>query len=584
MLSVHLTAVLALTTLSAASVLPNIDKREGSVLKLAVAAVNQPSTLAKRQDDVSLANVQTGTRYYISFGIGTPPQSVKVGIDTGSSDTWVNPTCSRADTAADITLCNTLPVFQPKLSSTSKDTGGTFDLDYGIGSAQGEFFNDTWTLGSATVTGQQFGVASSSYEFPNGLMGIGPGIELTGYPNIIDNLATQGITQSRAFSLDLRGVDSSSGAIIFGGIDTTKYTGALEKRPIIPAAQSPDQYDRYWIYLSSVGITPPGNTSQTLPLPSNPSGQPVFLDSGETLNRLPTSIVKAILPYFPSAVLDSAGSGVYKVDCSAGAQNGTVDFGFGNTTINVPYHEFIWQAGPNLCALGVVADDSTPLLGDSFLRAAYVVYDQDNQNVHVAKAADCGGMNLVAISTGVNAVPSITGACSPSSPTSSGVKYSNSTSTPTGPASTLSTVYATTTYTISSCAPTVTNCPYGQLTTETISLYTTYCPVTGAAAAPTGAAGKPIVVLNVVAADASPTASGNVYPTATASAEGQQVTGPTTVGSYATSAYTSPTGTGAVYASATTSASGQVYTGGVGKVAGSVWMVAAGGLAGLALL
>jgi hypothetical protein len=63
------------------------------------------------------------------------------------------------------------------------------------------------------ITGQQFGVASFTSELPNGFMGVGPGIELTGYPTIVDTLATEGITQSRAFSLDLRGVDSTSGMI-----------------------------------------------------------------------------------------------------------------------------------------------------------------------------------------------------------------------------------------------------------------------------------------------------------------------------------------------------------------------------------
>lgn len=42
-------------------------------------------------------------------------------------------------------------------------------------------------------------------------MGVGPGIELTGYPIIIDTLATQGVTNSRAFSLDLRSWDSPDG-------------------------------------------------------------------------------------------------------------------------------------------------------------------------------------------------------------------------------------------------------------------------------------------------------------------------------------------------------------------------------------
>jgi hypothetical protein len=51
-------------------------------------------------------------------------------------------------------------------------------------------------------------------------MGVGPGYELTGYPIIIDTLAAQGITQSRAFSLDLRGVDSPDGKFSFIPLET----------------------------------------------------------------------------------------------------------------------------------------------------------------------------------------------------------------------------------------------------------------------------------------------------------------------------------------------------------------------------
>jgi chitinase len=52
---------------------------------------------------------------------------------------------------------------------------------------------------------------------------------------------------------------------------------------------------------------------------------------------------------------------------------------------------------------------------------------------------------------------------------------------------TTSTVYATSVYTVTSCAATVTDCParLGHVTTETIALYTTVCPVSGSAAKPT---------------------------------------------------------------------------------------------------
>ncbi|KAH8747426.1 aspartic peptidase domain-containing protein [Hyaloscypha sp. PMI_1271] len=644
MLSTPLTAVLALATLSSASVLPNA-KRDAPILKLPVTTVNQTCPLSKRQDAVSLANIQTGTRYLISFSIGTPQQTVRVAIDTGSSDTWVNPTCSTSGTTADTTLCNGLPVFQPGSSSTLQDTGVPMNLAYGRGTAQGKYYKDTVVLGGGTITGQQFGVATSTTELPNGFMGVGPGIELTGYPTIIDTLATEGITQSRAFSLDLRGVDSAIGSIIFGGIDTMKYTGALEKCPIIPAAEAPDNFHRYWIYMTSVGITKPGAAPKTYSGLSTPAGQPVFLDSGGTLSRLPTTLFNAILADFPTATADPAGSGIYEVPCSVAAQDGTMDFGFGNTVVHVPFHEFIWQADTNLCALGVVADDSSFVLGDTFLRAAYVVYDQDNQNLHIANAADCG-TNLVAISKGVDAVPSITGACgsSPTTPpssstsskptvsTSSSTRYSNSTTKATYPSSTLSTVYSTTTYTVSSCAPTVTNCPYGHLTTETISLYTTYCPVE-ATSTPVAATYTPIaiaftpVALTPVAATYTPIAiaftpvavtpvavtyapvpttyapiQSLVYVTTTYTISSCAPSvehcpyGSTTTETYAAYTniastetgsvypYVTPTGTGSVYPYATASSKGQEFTGGAGKVVGGAGMLMLVGLAGLALL
>ena len=111
--------------------------------------------------------------------------------------------------------------------------------------------------------------------------------------------------------------------------------------------------------MKSVGITKPGGSPKTYPA----SSTPVFLDSGGTLSRLPTPIFNAIVADFPGATLDSGGSGLYTVDCSVASQAGTVDFAFGNTIINVPYHEFIWFAGTDLCFLGVAANDDAPVLG-----------------------------------------------------------------------------------------------------------------------------------------------------------------------------------------------------------------------------
>ncbi|KAK6585371.1 hypothetical protein PZA11_002098 [Diplocarpon coronariae] len=225
----------------------------------------------------------------------------------------------------------------------------------------------------------------------------------------------QGIINSRAFSLDLGSIDSPAGSILFGGIDTKKFTGSLEKRPIIAPSRSPDGELRYWIYMTSVGITKPGATTSKRYTVAPPAyQQPVFLDSGGTLSALPSNLVAAMLSDFTGVV--DIGSGLYLVDCIQTTQSGTLDFGFGNTIIKVPYNEWIWEPTPGECYFGARAGDpavtSSWILGDTFLRSCYTVFDQDNGNLLLAQYQDCGS-NIIPIGSGVNAVPSVTGACRP---------------------------------------------------------------------------------------------------------------------------------------------------------------------------
>jgi chitinase len=66
---------------------------------------------------------------------------------------------------------------------------------------------------------------------------------------------------------------------------------------------------------------------------------------------------------------------------------------------------------------------------------------------------------------------------------------------------TISTVYTTNIYTITKCPSTITNCPVGSVTTEVISLYTTICPVTQSAtntvlaSQPNGVPARPVSTL-----------------------------------------------------------------------------------------
>ncbi|KAG6079976.1 hypothetical protein E4U33_008052 [Claviceps sp. LM78 group G4] len=361
----------------------------------------------RRQQDVAVHAQQGGFFYSIELQVGTPPQPVSVNFDTGSAELWINPVCSKS---TDPATCQSYGRFNG--SQTYVDTNITNRINYGTGFAQLEYGYDYVQIGSARLSQQLFGVATDSEFAVTGIMGAGPQLKgwASDYPMILDNMVSQKFIKSRAFSLDIRSIESARGSVVFGGIDTKKFSGYLEKRPIIPAADSPDKLTRYWVYLDGVSITK--NDGSNTVIFDQVNGQPVLLDSGYTVSSLSTDHFNKIKDAFPGVTPPPSddNSGLYRVPCNVGQQNGTVNFKFGKTEINVPFNDFIWKQSADLCVLGVIPDDKFPVLGDTFLRAAYVVYDMDNRQVHVGNNEDCGS-SLLAIGSGPDAVPSVQGDC-----------------------------------------------------------------------------------------------------------------------------------------------------------------------------
>lgn len=306
----------------------------------------------------------------MQVNIGTPAQPVYVQLDTGSFELWVNPTCSSL-TSSDKIFCDATGSYVVSKSTTAKTTNLGKTLAYGIGSANITYVKDSIALpGAATpMTNVQFGVATSSVDEFSGILGIGYGNGLTtDYPNFVDELALQNQTAVKAFSVGLGSKTEQEGAIVFGGVDTSKFSGKLATLPIVPADESPDGVPRYWVSMNNMSLTPPSGASKTY---ANTSID-VFFDTGATLTLLPQALADAIGKDFGSS---GAGSdGYYTVDCRLNDLAGTVNFAFNGVTIKVPYSEFIRETTTSLgttCVLGITASDSFTLLGDTFMRSAY---------------------------------------------------------------------------------------------------------------------------------------------------------------------------------------------------------------------
>ncbi|KAG8424111.1 hypothetical protein J3458_000941 [Metarhizium acridum] len=324
--------------------------------------------LDKRDVEVRLEN-RSDVAYYVQLNIGNPVQKVFAQLDTGSFELWVNPDCTSLPSSADKQFCQAVGQYNPLRSSSSKGSNLSTELRYGIGSAQITYFLDDIALVDSRQMKQvQFGVARSTKDQFSGILGIGHGVGVnTGYRNFVDQLADQGITKTKAYSVALGSKADRAGVVVMGGVDTAKFAGRLTPLPLIPGDKSPDGVTRFWVNLTSVQHNSESGRTANL----TGATMPVFMDTGATLTLLPPRLANDIARRVGARGLDR--NGLYMVDCGVAGKNGSLDFNFDGVTIRVPYSEMVREIAtlPPSCYLGIMPSTSFTLLGDTFLRSAY---------------------------------------------------------------------------------------------------------------------------------------------------------------------------------------------------------------------
>lgn len=255
----------------------------------------------------------------------------------------------------------------------------------------------------------------------DGILGVGyPSneavIAATGnpYPNLPQVLVRSGAIKSHAFSLWLNDLESNTGRVLFGGIDTAKFHGSLSTVPIQPIA---GRYSAYVITMTGLSVDTSSSTQVLMPSSQSIA---VLLDSGTTLTYLPLAIVQAVYQRFGATFDQSQGLGF--VPCSLAQQKTHLTYNFSSVLIQVSLDELVlaWQGltfqdGTHACVFGLVpASSGSYVLGDTFLRSAYVVYDLDNNEISLAQTNfNATSSHILEIGTGTSAVPSATRVSNP---------------------------------------------------------------------------------------------------------------------------------------------------------------------------
>lgn len=385
-----------------------------------------PSLLKRADSAVSLEVDRKQAYYEAHIALGSPPQNLTVLLDTGSSDLWVlsdNVTClPKGYQAADSwngVNCSNGGLFDSSVSSSFRlnasanaayhpgngnskksATSWPFQISYGDSSAaNGLWASDTVSIGGVSVADFDFGYAQNA---SSGLavLGIGPaGNEASTdenpswtYENLPRKLKSAGLTTSTAYSLWLNDQHSSGGSIMFGGYDRAKIVGGeLFTLSLVPTVDK-DKVTEFAVQLEAVKVAGKkyGDRSN------------VVLDSGTTMTILPKEQIEPIVQLTGASYSQEVSSYIFNCsDMSAQTSATTVEFVFvDNSAISVQLKDLVsvlsyadgspdtYVDGTLVCLVNVqeARKKQPSILGASFLRSAYVVYDIDNEQVSLGNA------------------------------------------------------------------------------------------------------------------------------------------------------------------------------------------------------
>jgi saccharopepsin len=313
-------------------------------------------------------------QYFTEISIGTPPQTFKVILDTGSSNLWVP--SSKCTSIA----CFLHTKYDSSSSSTYKENGSTFAIQYGSGSMEGIVSKDTFSMGDLTVKGLDFGEATKepglAFAFGkfDGILGLA-------YDTIAVNhivppfyaLLNQGALDEPVFAFRVGSSEDDGGEATFGGIDESAYKGRITYAPVRRKA--------YWeVELEKVAF---GDDELEL------ENTGAAIDTGTSLIALPTDIAEMLNTQIGAK---KSWNGQYTVDCATVPSLPDLTFHLGGKPYPLKGTEYILNVQGTCISAFIGLDINLPdggsiwIIGDVFLRRYYTIYDLGKHAVGFAEA------------------------------------------------------------------------------------------------------------------------------------------------------------------------------------------------------
>ncbi|KAJ7138311.1 acid protease [Mycena epipterygia] len=347
-----------------------------------------PATLRRRALNpvtIPLADFFLGTdlQWFGNMTVGTPPQTISVVFDTGSS------TLEFASTLCG-TACDNQVKFNSSESTTFVDGGVNTSITFETGVGVDPVIGDNYRLDlrSATDTVSVGGLVAPATELflitnQTEKFGIDPfsGIQgmSTHAQGFFASLISQGLPS--LFSLFLTPQAVGHAEMTIGGIDPSKFKGKLTFATL--PTSSPN-----WS-LNSTQISVNGQTTAVLT-----ATRDIIFDSGTSNILFPTNTTNAIYALIsPYIVPHAAEPGTYGIACDLiPTLPASIDITFTDQdgypfNLTIPSIELSvgpFADNPAICQTLINAFDGLSLVGGSLLKHYYSVWDVGGQRMGFA--------------------------------------------------------------------------------------------------------------------------------------------------------------------------------------------------------
>lgn len=273
------------------------------------------------------------------------------------------------------TACKSHSTIGSTDSTSFKEGSDTFSIGYNTGQVEGSVVTDYVSFAGLNIS-MQFGVADTTSDdfddYPmDGILGLGRDSTDSGLavPTFMQMVKKDKSIKNNLFAMHLdRHADGNADGELTFGIDDTRYTGDINyiktdndiKDWKIPA-------DDISVNGKSLGI----------------SGCDAIIDSGTTYMFIPPTAAKSIFEKIEGATLSSGGD-IYHLPCDT---TDTISLVFNKVSYAISPKDYVAKSKDgsycysHIIAQAATGDDTTWLLGDTFLKNVYTVYDMDNARI-----------------------------------------------------------------------------------------------------------------------------------------------------------------------------------------------------------